>query len=435
MFSVGMAQPIAQFIQGMQCFRCIRCIHGIHWRMLLIFLLFFVLPLHALTPAEQAALSCFPLAIITMVFVIGLAIMGAEFFQQPQMFAWAKVELTELVVAMILGIAMYGIINPTFLGLFLPTDAGGTPTYATFLNQLINYNRDMYVILGDAFIRVSKISGFSYDYSTSIGPISNWYSATPQVGLSGMLSAVTRAMDTLSASLLVVSSYKILIYIASIAGKAYVLPLAIALRVIPNTRKLGSALMALAIGMYIILPASVAFSGALLDQVMISSPQPQFAAYFAPGGPPDLSVSNANQLPYLPIFDPPPPPGYGTICNEWINAFTSLGEIGWAIIICTPLAPVVPFPVCKIWVTIFYIVVHAGFSVMYSDNLRNYLANVPINDIYETLYGTALPIVSQLFILSLALPLISLLLTFSLTKSVSMALGGEGQLYGLSKII
>ncbi len=428
MCSVGKMQPITQIMQGMQCSRL---------RMLPIFLLFFVLPLHALTPAEQAALSCFPLALITMVFVIGLAIMGAEFFQQPQMFAWAKVELTELVAAVILGIAMFGIINPTFLGLFLPVGAGGTPTYVTFLDQLINYNRDMYVILGDAFIRVSKVSGFSYDYSRGIGPISSWYSSTPQVGLSGMLGAITRAMDTLSASLLVVSSYKMLISIASTAATAYVMPLAIALRVIPNTRKLGSALMALAIGMYIILPASVAFSGALFDQVKLSSPPPQFAAYFSPGGPPDLATFDVKQLPYLPIFDPPTPPGYGTICNQWINAFTSLGEIGWSLIICPPLQTccLIPYPICKIWVTVFYIVVHAGFSVMYSDNLRTYLANVPINDMYETLYGTALPIVSQLFILSLALPLISLVLTFSLTKSVSMALGGEGQLYGLSKII
>lgn len=395
---------------------------------------------------QEITQAVLPLALLTAVMIIALAVMGAEAFNLPGLNAWAKFELSELVVAVLLCVALLGMINEQFLALFIPAPTITDPSLGSFqnylnnnlyVNNLVEYNREMFVILADSYFRLAKISGFTYDYTTSIGPISSWYSATPQIGLSALLTAVSKAMDTLTTSILVLASYKVLIQVAHDVVPTLLLPIALGLRVLAPTRKIGSGLIALCIGLYILLPASVSFTGMIYDQVrtsMAGMPLTGPNAYpnafnYMRGGP------NADSPRFLPIYDAPEPPGYGIICNDWIVAFTSLGEIGWSLIICPPLQPVVPYPVCKVWVTAWYIVTHATFSLIYSGDLRSYISNVPVDPIYETLYGTAMPIVSQLFILALPLPLLSLIITVTLTRSVSVALGGEGQFYGLAKII
>ncbi|MBM3228974.1 hypothetical protein FJZ26_00955 [Candidatus Parvarchaeota archaeon] len=335
---------------------------------------------------------------------------------------WVKLELQELVSTFVLLVIIGGafvVSNPVATALTGSPDIQSAATL--YLNRSISDMSSYALALTHANFLISRASGFSYSASFGGFFIVPFWSGAPRAGLSPLNIAISNAIDSLSNAILVQVAQKTFLVFFIQTVPTMIFPLGIILRLIPPTRRTGSTIIAISIGMFMIYPFALTMSGEIYKIMASGLKQP--GSYVNPFGIEDIGRVWGTQL----------------LCSESIQLYTILGEEGWILILCAWMlsnpftAPA--YPVCRTIVTIIYQLSIPVFQIAFTPWLVSYVKELDVGKTYDSLYNIALPGVVERIVLSLVLTLFTAIITISLTRSVAVALGGESQFYGLSKII
>lgn len=302
----------------------------------------------------------------------------------------------------------------------------GSTTYTgaaqAYLDSSIGDMRSFFMSLTQANYLVMKGVGFSYTGSLSGYYFAAFMSRAPKSGAVPLTIALTGAMDNLSnAMMLQVAQKMFLLFFLEVIPRWF-LPIGILLRLVPFTRKIGAAVIAISIGCFIVYPWALVLSGEVYDVLRTG---------FHGTDPDHPGVVDPNKA--FGVQDIGAPPGRSVLCQKAMPLLTIIGELLWSIIDCGWSGPA--YPVCSAGIHIWYYITVGGFQAIFTPFLMEYGSKFDVTDAANKLYTNALPGVSERIITTVALTLFSAIMTITITKSINLALGGEGQLYGLSKLI
>lgn len=399
------------------------------------FILILLIPsLLAVTPEEQLRslgyLTLIPVAFMIVLVIIGIAYMLSKLLSLPQLDAWCRMELGELLISVLIVVIIFAIVGGANSIVNVLT---GEDDYIKAANGMLDRQITNMKILLDELVQVnyavSKYVGFSFTGSLNIIIVVPYWSSAPNCGMMPLSVAIMSALDSVSLAILVTASEKLFLNFFSKVVLIYLLPIALVLRTFPFTRRIGAALIALSLGVYIIFPFSIIIAGGIFDSIRGDS-----ESSINPSNMYEIATNNEDIQKEIKKS----PPGKGVICNKFNPLFTLIGEQGWCTIICSwilaTLFGAAAYPICCFVVHILYWTIELGFGLIMTPALRSY-ASVELSTFYDPLYNIALPAVTMSVLLSIVLYLIVIIFTIIGTKSIAAALGGEAQLYGLEKLI
>ena len=362
--------------------------------------------------------------------------MAAKMLELQLLDAWVKIELSELVTAILIAvfcIALIATVNAA--AQFLSGENGDVVSLARgFLKgTLYADGKLLYNKIAIVYFELARTASFSYTAGTSIEIASISMSESPGAGLSGLVSEVGQGMDSVSNFMLLAaaqSAFLLFFQTASIV----MLPVGIFLRCFSLTRKTGAVVLAAVIASAVIYPAAVLLAGEVYKP---------------------LSLGNGgllNKINKIGVTGSENPPLTKVICDPLVQRFVQSpipflgGEMGWWITICSiPCAFATVgwaacMQSCQPWIfTAFYIakatfpiigyfILH-GFSSKFGD------VQAMTDRFYDPIVNNALPAVSEYAILSIVVFLIPVIISIVMLRNFAIIFGGEPQLYGISKLV
>jgi len=378
-------------------------------------------------PAASPYMILVPGAIMVTISVISIAYIIAKAFSLPALEAWTKIEMQEALISALVLCIVLAVVTSSNAIVAVMT---GVPNYMSAAQVTLASQqavmRKIFTETMELNHYIAKIAGFSYSQSAGALVVSAYWSRVPMGGLSALSLPMATAMDQLSLAMLTTSAQKLFLQFFAFVVPTFMLPLALVLRTFPLTRKIGAALIAVAIGLYILFPFSIILGGAIYNSVKN-----------APNS--DISDAKIQEIAVAGTMDIGDPPLSGMICSKTLAVFTSIGELGWGLIICIPLMiaslGIINWGMCYPVVQIVYLIAVSTFPLGLTSALQGYVTRKDWHVLYNSLYNNALPAASMSLMLSLVLFLLAVIITVSATRAIAVALGGEGQLYGLSKLV
>ncbi|MEW6528490.1 MAG: hypothetical protein AB1391_01230 [Candidatus Micrarchaeota archaeon] len=386
-----------------------------------------------------------PIGGLLAVFIIAIFYMASQFLQNPQLEAWTKNELKELMIAGITISIVYvamsvstGELLGTITGYADKSDliSGIETKFNEFENALLNdYNH-----LIKASNRFGMLS--SYTYSQSAGFIIMFGKTdAPLLGAGGMMQSLSILASSASNGILIYEAMKIFLKFFFDTSINYLLPIAFVFRMLPFTRKIGGTLIALALAGVFIFPFSMVLAATVHDSVGVTHSQmtsPDFEK---------ITLKLDNRITEM-------------CTDSTLRLLVSLSEYGWWAMICPiycsifaaacgPGAPacfaacIPPTPggICfSSYVYPLYNYIQTAYSIASSIALvtsaRNVVPNVESSGvIFDILTNKLIVPVS----VAASLPLMEVVLVGALTvvgaRSLSSALGGDIAISGLERLI
>lgn len=386
----------------------------------------------------------FPAILLLVVMILVAMTMLSTALSMPQLEAWAKVEIRELISSVIIIIFVMAAVGGTDLAAArllssFSTGAegvGGCEKDSTLSAYAVCLVNNMIAPLDGAYqdaIKVSHyislISGYSFTYPVSMYVFSFSYMEAPYSAYGSLLSALYQAAGALVNAILTYNT--IILFLGFFAfASLQLLPLAFALRVIPFTRSVGTTLIALCIAGYVIFPFSVVLVSEMHDVVVDKT-----------GLLDNIRLSDS-------VFSKMKlhiPGNFDDVCKGWIKDFASLPGEAWGVAICTPLCLAQLFAYAECWLTCWNYVAGVFYptAVNYGQTIYGFMflmSNLTmqsaggIGAIYQSLYPYYSAI-NNAVMLSYAEVIVISTLTYVGAKSVSSALGGEYYLPGMQRLI
>ncbi|MEM4272692.1 MAG: hypothetical protein QXH30_03805, partial [Candidatus Bilamarchaeaceae archaeon] len=185
--------------------------------------------------------------------IIALATMLGNSFQSPEIIAWSKTELRELIVGAILVVLIWGVVAGTDTIVSFAFLSTGEKNLAELgsssLDGLLDYLELLYGKVADAYLSVGVLQGTSY-YSV-LAPA--WwvyfsFGTSPGYGASILLSPLSTAANNLTIQILTIKAAQQLMAYISIVVPGFLLPLSLGFRLFPFTRGLGNTLIGICLG-------------------------------------------------------------------------------------------------------------------------------------------------------------------------------------------
>lgn len=374
--------------------------------------------------------------IIIVLVVIGLSLsyMFSHSMNLPQLNAWTKTEIRELLV----GVVLFIIIVPLFSNNLLGTNTNilglliGQPNYQqnanTFLQNMINqYAKPAFTDDLKAAHLINLKAAFSTSLSLSVFILSLNTGNSPYSGYSSFLTFLSQATYGLTNVIFIYSGLEVLLdFFMQIAPK--LIFVAFAFRFIPFTRQMGNTLIALLIAAYIIFPFSILFVS-YVHTLISPFPQPQIRDFS------QLEIGF--------------PKGASFVCSKETGIpirfmLGFLGEIGFSVPPCVLVALVASifgagasaFWLCFDAMTLVYNGLAIGFQIYFGLALVN--ATYSITDNAEVIFGLVQPFlasVNSLVVVSYIDTILISAITYIGAKSLSAVLGGEYFMPAISKLI
>jgi len=367
------------------------------------------------------------LALLMSFAIIALAYMAGKFLEIPVLDAWTKVEMQEIATsASIAVLCMVLITTVNSASQFLSGEPNAITSAQTFLKDNVYADgQKLYLQLTEAYFKLARVVSYTYTVSQGVFIVAFTVSGSPGSGLSPMLASVSQGMDSVASFMMLASAqYSILGFFGSAA--VIMLPVGIFLRSFSLTRKIGGTLLAAVIATAVIYPA------AMMVSKVVYSTYSQDLTNTINGikdvaMPPEPPVSDLICSPLMQMFDLSPLP--------WVG-----GEEGWGTVACWALGWIVPCPVLFAIIKIVFIVVNNTFGFIMAIPLNLYGEKVATfskisANYYVPLTKYALPAVVKYIVLSITIFIIPVIMTVTLIKNLTLAFGGEPQLYGLSKLV
>jgi len=371
----------------------------------------------------------FPVILLIVVLILVMMNMASTALNMPQLEAWARIEIRELIVSVIIIIAVLAIVEGSDLAIALSSYSGSSSLLDVAKNSVLDFSRLLEDSYKDA-IKVSHyitlLSGFSFSYPVSFYYFSTSYMEAPYSAYGSMLTTLYQAMQGLSNSILIYHAIALLLDFFAYIG-LYLLPIAFSLRVIPYTRSVGTTLIALCLAAYIIFPFSVYLTAQLHNSISTASAE-------------DLRIQSFSSMKLNIPF------GFTSICKGWIKDFTSTpGEV-WGVVICTPLCLLSLFGYAACWAscwnyvtTVFYpVAINMGQSLYGMMFLGYTVLGGSAGQKISLIYGVLFPYfnaINNFVMLSYIDVILISTITYVGAKSISAALGGEYYLPGLQRLV
>lgn len=377
----------------------------------------------------------FPVAFVISAIIIATSKLFSGVFLSESLNAWARTEIRELVVTLVLFVLAVAAVDQTGNFIVAMTQAsGGNVTDAniaakTVLDSMIKNYVDAYSDVVRAMARLRFVTSYS-SYSSTGFIFYFGYGMSKNAGAFPLLSPLSFAASMLSNTILFYKSLSLLLGFLGKIGPNFLFPVAFAIRAFPFTRRLGNTLIALSLGAIILLPLSIALT-IPIHELVGGLPAPHLTSsqlHTLSGGSSGGGLGKA-------IVSP--------VCGNQLARFTlGLGEWPFAFTVCLPLlggiitAPLYPGCVSLVAYTIYPLMqtvmsLGLGAILMTIDLIStDFDAPAAFNIIHDFSYS----IVSLLTISYVDLFLIGII-TISGIRALSSALGGEGYLPAVEKLI
>ncbi len=371
-------------------------------------------------------------AIIVAIFLAMMNMFSAT-VSSPQLDAWAKNELRELIAGVILAALIYGF----FVGStsIIPALTGKSDYMKASQDVLDNLLTNQTTGLDRAFddiIRAGTRVRAAASYSPSISIPAYWvgigYTTSPLSGVAPLFSALAASTTGLANSIFLYEGLLFLLKFCATAVPAMLLPISLCIRMIPFTRKTGNTLVAICLAGMVLVPFSVILVGEM--NKAINYPQ----VY--------LTSSQLDQLDpgawAMTVAEP--------FCqNMVIRLILSLNDLMFSLVICLPflLIPIFGagiFAVCQPLVqNLVYPILMMVMQAAYDIALGAWIAfageGIGYSDRAFDVLVVFLSNVNNAILLSYLDTIIIGIITISGARSISTALGGEWYLAGIQRFV
>jgi len=365
---------------------------------------------------------CLPIVIAISIFVIAFGFMLSGILNNPQFDAKVKEEMRATITGILLLIAIVGIL--TSINAFIKTYTGyenAGALSASVLGKFENKTKLLFIEYSAVLTRIGEYAGLGYNIAVSVAVWQLNFGEAPFTGLGSVSSSLHGIGNVLSTFYFAIVSLKVLIPFAAWISSEWLLPVAFAFRLMPGTRKIGATLIALAISASLVLPAAVIVIGDLLDTAV------QMPHYNT------MSAQNGNFMkgkipdPFRISFIPP------IVCSPAFQLFVQPTDEVYDIAICAPLSWLIPYNVCETWVDWGYSVAFVGMAVLQFISVLNFMPMDTLAEVFDPLMNYFIPAVAEV-VVTLSIFFVSItLIVVSAYRSISVALGGEFFMYGLSR--
>jgi hypothetical protein len=382
--------------------------------------------LAAISSAGSQLLENIPLAlpavITTVVIMLSLGYMMGQTLNMPPVISWVKIELRELIVSLILFVIVFSLFSASTA--FVTTLTGET-NYQAAAKVTIN---DMTARAIDAYNQALKAYhaiwlNVGYNSNLAVGfYVMVTTAGAPHSGYAPYLQFLGQATAALTNMIFLYGAMNAFLdFFIAIGPK--MLWLAFAFRIVPFTRSLGTTLIALTIGAYILFPMSLVLVDNFHKNV-IDVPNPK------------LSPAVFSELEFT--F----PPGADFICGDFFTRilFGLFGEIGFSLPICIAVAIAtlgVGFQPCWEAMTriVYPLITNVAIPLTWGTILAVANFTTPsVEKIYDD-FKEFLADVNGLVVVSYVDLIIVAIITVVGTRSISVALGGEYLLPGIQKMV
>ena len=360
--------------------------------------------------------------VATMVIIIlAIAYMLAQTINSQQIGAWVKQELREFIVAIILFIAIFAIVNGDTPLVAILT---GTPDYKVaaegVIEDMVGRATSAYTDLMDAYHVVGMRSGYSTNLMAGYYV---WVSTggLPFSGYSSFMLFFGQAAGGLSNIIFIYKAVGVLLDFFLEVGDE-LLYLAFVFRIIPFTRQVGSTLVAFVLGAYVIFPFAVFLIGASHSIIDVPSP--------------DLPHSAISSMEFY------IPTGATFICGEFYVRLLvgQFGEIGFALPPCLIVAIATlgaGFQPCWELLTkvVYPILMQILLPILWglTIGLSTYIPPDIAGDFDKLV--PFLKDINNLVVVTYVDTLLIIIITIAGVRSISVALGGEYLLPGIQRLV
>lgn len=407
----------------------------------MLLLLLFTIASASPTASVQPIDLTFVVPIIALIVIIFLAAVNmlATSISDPKLEAWAKTEIREFIVALILiGLILGFFISSNGISIALT----GTTDYVghsqTILDSWLGKFDDAYagVILAAARVRVAAT--FAPYINVPLWYVSISYSTNPLAGIAIILTTLTMATQGLTNAIFLIEAVRMLIIYMKVVGPKILLPLAFMIRLIPFSRRLGNTLIALALAGMVLLPYSVIVADALNGTI---PPAIMPAPHLSAG---DLRSMIPEPLSLITST-------VGPLCQSaFIRTMLGLTDPLFALVVCSPLL-LIPFVGEGLFAACFPLVQYVIYPLI-TEILQLVMAALLLTweaaivardavastnyglDVYGTLQTFLMAINDLVLLIYLD---IIIIMTFTVVgaRSISTALGGEWYMAGIQRLV
>jgi hypothetical protein len=396
--------------------------------------LVFILILFSLSSAAAVDFTpILPVTAVVVVIFLALMRMMSTAIQSPQISAWVKTEMRELIAGVILVVIIYtffigskGITSAvTGTGDYLNTSVNIIDNILT--NSSIGYDRAMHDVIRAA-TRIRAAATYSPYLSVPLWYVGLTYSTAPMSGIGILFSPLASATQGIANIIFLYEGLALMLRFSATAVPAVLLPIALSLRLIPFTRKIGNTLISVSLAAVVLLP----FSVFIVDAIHKTIDYPN--AF--------LTSSEMDRLDpgawAMTIAEP--------FCeNMVIRTILSLNDLLFSILVCLPLylIPVVGpglYAACQPLVqNVIHPLMMLILQVVYDAALLSWIALARegigyANEAFDIVYPFLMQ-VNNLVLLGYLDAMIIGIITISGARSISVALGGEWYLGGIQRLI
>lgn len=379
----------------------------------------------------------FLVALISVGLVSLLYMLGTS-LEMPSLTALAKENLKELIVGVIIVVLVWSIVfsTDTIVGvIFLQPSVPSLGADA--LDAHIEYLEELYLKTTDAYQTVAFYQGFSYFASIGLYYVYIGQGASPYMGVGALLGPLSSAANNLTIEILTFRLLRVFAHYIDGIFPDFVLPIALAFRLFPPTRKMGNTLIAICLGAIFIFPLSMVIVGDLWgDNTSWSYKTAVQGQKFTFD---EIGVGSGFMDFIIGVVD--------FLCgNVAMRTILTLGEFFWSLVFALiygllglPYFYAIYFVagfnwfLWSLWPTIvtFIQIGIAGtiltvFGIAMGASTGPLLTEIPEILLPAVVEATGVSIVSFFLIC---------FLTFTGIKSISAALGGDYILYGVSRFV
>lgn len=377
-------------------------------------------------------MSLFLLTMIVTVVLLALAKNFSGIFNLPQLDAWIKNEIREVIVTAVLFVVLVSAIGGFDLITTAITNKDCAYEAAKSSTQdMIGKYDTAYESLIKAMTRLRFLSSYS-TYGSGGFIFYLGYSNSKYAGIYPLINSLSAAASGLTNGIFLYKAINKLLDFFHIIVPYVLFPVAFSFRAFPLTRNIGNTLIAISIGLAIFFPLAIIMTGIMNSTLLVPTPHiPPNDLQKLYGGESFWENPNAkNTLSF--------------ICgNELLRGLLGAGELVFALVACWPflLVPIAGpalFNACfELVSNVFYPILTAVGSLgMMSiiTMLDQLVYNVDTDALFNIIYAF-LKDVNILVVVSYVDTLLIGLITLSGIRSISATLGGELYLPGVERLI
>lgn len=376
-----------------------------------------------------------PATIILVAALLAITWMASTLFNAPQLRAWVKTEIKELIAAGLVLLIVYSLFFGTNTLTQVLTGEENYQEYAT--NKLYEFRGEFIPVLQDLVVaqhHIGLLVGYTYSFPFPAYYVTFSTIQSPHTGAVPLSTMVSQANTTVINGIFLYSGIITMLSFL-VSSVQYFLPIALALRFIPFTRRTGATLIALCIGAAIIFPTAVVVAAELHNQISISVP-PLNTANIEFDLPIDFSeyCSASDALDDMIDALWPPSTDFFALDNSvpFGLAMLKIGEMIYALIKCAQCCTATPYTfvacylaesmvIYNLIVTAYEVTIGAYFI---GSNIASNVMSMYVVDAYNSL----IPLfegITKLMTLAIIDVLFIGIITVIGTKNLSQAFGGQ----------